>query len=264
MVSMMQYLSLNTFDESYPHIPSTRQNPLLPREALRRLAWAVFYVDCMVDAGQHGVHTLDEDCFHLQLPGSDMAFLRGDASAQMQPTMSSSTVKPLEIGTQKSLSAHLIRTMAMRRRILHFQSSAKYSELLPQTLLERLDQIRAHLRHMIASLPSDLSYTEDHLFAHADCRTAFILLHVLRHNCFLMLHQVCLSLYKLEEASGLVNSAAEHTQRVQHCLEQRLKHAIPTAQIIQDALRLDVNCDPYVGSLGYTALEGEWSERDGL
>lgn len=73
----MQFLSLHIFEETYPHAPSLRLNPLLTREALRRLAWAVFYQDTMADAGRHGVHLVTEAGFHIQLPCDEASFVRG-------------------------------------------------------------------------------------------------------------------------------------------------------------------------------------------
>ena len=244
----MQYLSLHTFDTSYPENPAVRRSPLLQRESLRRLAWAVFYLDCMVDAGLHGVHTVHENSLHIQLPSDDTTFARGIPGPDHR--MAASPSQP-----NHSISSHLVQSMTMRRRILHFLSSAKYSTSPYSTLHEQLDGLQTELKALVSRLPPDLAYTEGNLFVHAEKRTSFILLHVLRHNCFLVLLAARLELFKAETTKS-TNIDQNRPRQVEMCMRQRLKHAVPTAHIIQDALRLDVNCDPYVGSLAYTALEG--------
>ena len=72
----MQFHSLHVFDEAYPSRSRlTPRNPLLKRESLRRLAWSVFYLDAMVDAGRHGVHMLSDEGYHIQLPCDESDFI---------------------------------------------------------------------------------------------------------------------------------------------------------------------------------------------
>ena len=262
---MMQYLSLHTFDITGPTSTSTRRNPLLQREALRRLAWAVFYVDCMADAGLYGVHTVHENSFQIRLPGHDEAFLRGDSESSNQMA-ESDVASPMSIfgagsttvetPAREGIPFHLVQTMAMRRQILHFHSSSKRMSISIASQ-NQLDEIQIRLRTLIADLPQSLAYTESNLYIHSAKRTAFVLLHALRHNCFLMLLTARLELFKSNAAAGNVTDAG-YTDRIESCLRQRLKHAVPTANIIQDILLLDINCDPYIGSLGYTALESRF------
>jgi hypothetical protein len=311
---MMQFLMLHTLDETYAQEPTVRLSPLLKRESLRRLAWAVLYLDTLSDAGRHGVHTVTEDGFHIQLPCDETSFIRGlnvqtamlhddtapvdihksagswlsshtiaDAAHNDSPQTSlyADSARSCEGSGHLGISAHIIRTAAMRRRILHFNSTLKYTRLSVPALLDQLQVFEHQLKRLVADLPSDLAYTEDNLFVHVERRTAFILLHMLRHNCFLMLDFATLNVCKLGMDSKTAMSGqapaiqesvliegmsptspaltAERRSRiVQGCLRRRLRHCVPVSRIIHDALRLSVNCDPFVGVQAYTALECEY------
>ena len=260
---MMQFLSLHVFDEVYPQPHAIRLNPMLKPEALRRLAWAVFYLDTMADAGRHGIHTVTETGFHLQLPADDNSFLRGQdvvtAPLEKHPSTSSSpsvywdramSPHPDNLG----VPGHLIRTAAMRRRILHFNSLLKYSKDTPEQMTNSVTYLENDLRAVITDLPASLSYSEDSLLIHSDRRTLFILLHMLRHNCFLMLLWA-----KLNVASRRGNqmSQIEISASTVPLMKDRVKHALGVSGMMADAVRLNVNCDPFVGVQAYTSLEGQ-------
>jgi hypothetical protein len=263
---MMQFLSLHKFDEAYPPAPTRRMNPLLQREALRRLAWSVFYLDTLADAGRHGFHLITESSYRIQLPCDETNFLRSQEvlTAPLKSQGTSDTVSPApslgtphnEGPTNTGISGHLIRTAAMRRRILHYNSLIRYSDEPSSKMLDDLVAFEKDLRQVIADLPPDLAYTEQNLFVHAPRRGAFILLHLWRHNCFLMLAwtrlNVCARGPALEDAAKTF-------------LRDRIRHAIPVSRIVADILRLGVNCDPAAGVQAYTSLEGaQSSTRCGL
>lgn len=257
----MQFLSLHTFDQTYANTPSLRQNPLLKREALRRLAWCIFYQDTCVDAGQHGVHLLDESGFHIQLPCDEASFLRDVEvpTAFLNPTEAHADQSSVLLGRNTydpephlGLSAHLIRTGNMRRRILHYRSRVRYSTESPEDMLRHMTLVERDLRQLIAQLPSDLAYTEQNLFVHASDRPAFVLLHLVRHNCFLMLAltrlNICARDPGLEERSRAFR-------------RDRIRHALPVSNIVADILRLQVQCDPNIGAHAYTSLESEYGSK---
>lgn len=259
---MMQFLSLHKFDEAYPPAPTRRMNPLLQREALRRLAWSVFYLDTLADAGRHGFHLITESSYRIQLPCDETNFLRSQevVTAPLKSQGTSDTVSPAaSLGTPHNegptnigISGHLIRTAAMRRRILHYNSLIRYSDEPSSKMLDDLVAFEKELRQVIADLPPDLAYTEQNLFVHAPRRGAFILLHLWRHNCFLMLAwtrlNVCARDPALEDAAKAF-------------LRDRIRHAIPVSRIVADILRLGVNCDPAAGVQAYTSLEGALSSK---
>ena len=255
----MHFLSLHVFDETYPRPHTLRLNPLLKPEALRRLAWATFYLDTMADAGRHGVHAVTLSGFHVQMPCDETAFVRSldvttgpldpPRTPVVSPSMSfgesSQQEKPPHL---MGVSAHLIRTSAMRRRVLHYNSRLKYSTETTAKMLDDLSSFESQLKACVADLPGELTYSEENLFIHIERRTAFILLHTLRHNCFLMLAtarlNVCARDPRLAELSKTF-------------LRDRIRHAIPVSRIIADALRLGVNCDPFTGVQAYTCLESQ-------
>ncbi|ORX33395.1 hypothetical protein BD324DRAFT_639956 [Kockovaella imperatae] len=285
-VRIMQFLSLHTFDETYPQPHAIKLNPLLKPEALRRLAWSVFYLDTMADAGRHGIHTVTETGFHLQLPADEASFLRGvdvvtmplekhpsarshsvhmpwespverGGSANGNITPASSTMSigapampqnavPGSATSNFGIGANIIRTAAMRRRILHFNSLLKYSLATPQQMYSSLGMLERDLRAVINDLPPDLAYSEDALFVHAERRTMFILLHMMRHNCFLML---------LWAKLNVASRSPDPPESTQSLMQERMKHAFGVAGIVSDAVRLGVNCDPFVAVQAYTSLE---------
>ena len=250
--SLMQYLSLHTFDQTYPDFKESPSNPLLRREVLRRLAWAVFYLDTIADGGRHGVHKLTEAGFHIRLPCDEQAFIRGhEVEAPLLSTGDPLGVKHPSLSFDRwpnlDCSAHLIQMSAMRRRILHFNSMLRYSTSGPSQLLHDLSTLEKSLRDALASLKPSFAYTEDNLFYNGDRRTAFIQLHVLRHNAFLMLHKTRL---------GICSRHTEFTQLRVRTIQERIRHSLSMAGIIDHALRMGVICDPFVAMMGYSALEG--------
>lgn len=255
----MHFLSLHVFDETYPKPHTLRLNPLLKPEALRRLAWSTLYLDTMADAGRHGVHAVSLSSYHVQLPSDETAFVRGldaitgpleiSVSTEPSPSMSMSGGSANHEGpTHLGVSAHLIRTVVMRRRILHYNSRLKYSTDPTSKLLDDISNLESQIRACIADLPSELAYSEETLFIHIERRTAFILLHSIRHNCFLMLALARLNVHSRE------NGGLEMSKSVRR---DRIRHALPVTRIVADALRLGINCDPFVYIQAYTCLESE-------
>ncbi|KAK1922815.1 hypothetical protein DB88DRAFT_371134 [Papiliotrema laurentii] len=251
-VKMMQFLSLHIYDEVYSQPHTIKLNNLLTPEALRRLAWAVFFLDSMGDAGRHGVHTVTEEAYHIQLPCDEEAFARGiemrteclkrpeDVSI-LSPTGQTPTHGPV-----LGVSAHIIKTAAFRRRICHYKSRIKYMTASADAMLTDLAGMEAELKLLMAELPSDLVYSDDNLYIHPERRTAFILLHALRHNCFIM----------LAESRLIACSRDPNLHESGYAwMRDRVRHAYPVASIISDALRLGIVCDPFIGALSYTAIE---------
>lgn len=270
----MQWLNLHTFDETYPRVHAVRLNPLLKPEALRRLAWAIFYLDTVADAGRHGVHIITDAGLRNQLPCDEKTFTLG-IDIKTQPldqfqTISHASRSDLPLPDTPSavhaaepmppppvdrppsnigILGHLLRTAAIRRRVLHFNYLLRYNPAPPEQLLADLDLCVQHLNRIIADLPSDLAYNDDNLFVHADFRGAFILLHMFRHNCFLMVAWCKLNIYAKYPKDPIL------ADMVPSLLRERLRHAFQVANIISDAMRLCVTVDPFIGHQAYTSLE---------
>lgn len=249
----MQFLSLHNYDEVYPQPHSIQLNRLLSPEALRRLAWSVYFLDCMGDAGRHGVHTVTEEGYQIQLPCDETSFVRGIEVRTESlhrpgnlPCLSPTGQSPPE-GVTLGVSGHIIKTSAFRRRILHYKSRIKYMTATAQMMLEHLQNVENELKVLMAELPADLVYIEDNLYIHPERRTAFVLLHALRHNCFIM----------LAETRLIVCSRDPNLHDLAYTwMRDRVRHAYPVSRIVADALRLGVVCDPFVGCLAYTGIEG--------
>jgi hypothetical protein len=250
---MMQFLSLHIYDEVYSQPHTISLNRLLSPEAMRRLAWAVFFMDAICDAGRHGVHTVTEEAYHIQLPCDETAFARG---IEMR-TESLKRPNDVEIlspngqiptsGHALGVSAHIIKTAVFRRRILHYKSRIKYMTTSSEAMLADLAAMEEDLKVLMAEIPLDLAYSDDNLYVNPERRTAFILLHALRHNCFIMLAET--RLIVCSKDSALQERNAEW-------MRDRVRHAYPVAGIVSDALRLGIICDPWIGALAYTSIEG--------
>jgi len=250
----MQFLSLHLYDEVYSQPHTISLNKLLSPEAMRRLAWAVFFMDAICDAGRHGVHTVTEEAYHIQLPCDETSFARG---VEMR-TESLRRPNDLEIlspngqvstgGPTLGVSAHIIKTAVFRRRLLHFKSRIKYMTASADTMLETLVTMERELKAVLSEISPDLVYSEDNLYVHPERRTAFILLHALRHNCFIMLAE-----------TRLIICTKDSDLQGQNItwMKDRVRHAYPVASIVSDALRLGIVCDPWIGALAYTCIEGE-------
>lgn len=250
----MQFLSLHLYDEVYSQPHTISLNKLLSPEAMRRLAWAVFFMDAICDAGRHDVHTVTEEAYHIQLPCDETSFARG---VEMR-TESLRRPNDLEIlspngqvstgGPTLGVSAHIIKTAVFRRRLLHFKSRIKYMTASANTMLETLVTMERELKAVLSEITPDLVYSEDNLYVHPERRTAFILLHALRHNCFIMLAETRLIICTKDSDLQGQNTT---------WMKDRVRHAYPVASIVSDALRLGIVCDPWIGALAYTCIEGE-------
>jgi hypothetical protein len=115
-------------------------------------------------------------------------------------------------------------------------------------MLEHISAMEEDLQVLMAELPNDLIYVEDNLYVYPERRTAFILLHALRHNCFIMIAETRIIICGRDPS---LHDLAYTWMR------DRVKHAYPVSRILADALRLGVMCDPFVGCVAYTGIEGE-------
>ncbi|ETS85090.1 hypothetical protein PFICI_03115 [Pestalotiopsis fici W106-1] len=243
---MMQMMSLHTFDRTYTARLPTDLSPLLSREALRRVAWATFYADTMVDGGRFGCHVVDETALgFLQLPCDEPSF------ANNQERETESLFSPRGVANNMSsanlgISAYLLRTAATRRRALHFAFRATHREDTVEELTIELAKIESHVKDVGDSLPDHLHYNSHNRLLHQNCLTTFILLHVLRHNLFIIVDRAALQIYRREPVqSDLIDQARR----------RRIAHAFPIAELIAEGLEAGIIFDPHTGVQAYVALE---------
>ncbi|EXJ69787.1 uncharacterized protein A1O5_06858 [Cladophialophora psammophila CBS 110553] len=246
---MMQMMSLQTFDRTYPvkFASNLRLSPLLSCEALRRVAWSTFYVDTIVDGGRYGFHIVDEKAYRLQLPCDQASFL-ADETTITEPLFYNSANANADNPERAPLdmSAYLLRTAAARRRALHFAFRASHSEQTVERLMEELAAIEADVEEVIAALPKRFHFNTDNMFLHRDRLITFILLHILRHNLFIVIGRAALQIYQRDSAKSELIAGVRRN---------RISHALPIAGLVAEGLKAGISFDPQVGVQAYVALE---------
>lgn len=243
-------MSLQTFDQAYSSnlTTGTTLSPLLVNEALRRTTWSTFYLDTITDGGRYGFHTVDETAFRLQLPCDNTLFLRNE-QVSTKPLFFESQVPPNATNEANlDMSAYLLRTVAIRRRLLHFAFRASYREHSVERLSTELLGLEEYAESGIMNLPSRFHCTPENLFLYHDRLTTFILLHVLRHNIFIILGRAALQIYLRDPGSS---------DQVQRWRQKRIQHARPIATLLSEGSKANISFDPQLGVQAYVALESE-------
>lgn len=250
----MQMMSLQTFDRTYP--ANLTSNPhvslLCSPEALRRVAWSTFYVDTIVDGGRYGFHIVDERAYRLQLPCDESRFL-GNETVITEPlfpntsTVAYPNAENLE-HAPLGMSAYLLRTAAARRRALHFAFRASHKEQTTEQLATELTALEAYIEEVITTLPRRFYYNSDNVFLHRDRLTTFILLHVLRHNLFIVVGRAALQVYQRD---------CSKADLIPEVRRNRISHALPIARLISEGLKAGIVFDPQIGVQAYVALESK-------
>ena len=247
-------MSLQTFDRTYPtnFASNLRLSPLLSCEALRRVAWCTFYVDSMVDGGRYGFHLIDEKAYRLQLPCDQASFLGCETvvteSLFHNPTDSADTNTDNIERAPLDMSAYLLRTAAARRRALHFAFRASHKERTVEQLSIELAALEADIEEVITAFPRRLHFNTANLFLHRDRLITFILLHVLRHNLFIVLGRAALLVYQRDSANA---------DLIPQVRRNRISHALPIAGLISEGLKEGISFDPQIGVQAYVALESK-------
>jgi hypothetical protein len=251
---MMQMMSLHVFDRTFPvKFPSNlRLSPLLTGEALRRVAWSTFYADTMLEAGRYGFHVVDEKSYRVQLPCDQTSFLSNQALVT-EPLFHNSNVAahinsddfqrpPLD------MSGYLLRTAAVRRRALHFAFRASHREQTVEEMMSELAIIEADIEEFVRALPKNFHFNTDNLFIHRDQLITFILLHVLRHNLFIIIGRAALHVYKRDPTKANLMTQVRR---------KRISHALPIAAVISEGLKSGIPFDTHIGVHAYVALESK-------
>ncbi|KAM0420348.1 hypothetical protein ACHAPT_011890 [Fusarium lateritium] len=248
---MMQMMSLQTFDRTYtPNLASNAHlSPLLSCEALRRVAWSTFFLDSIVDGGRYGFHVVDEKTYRLQLPCEQERFLGNENVVTETLYNSSNPANPLPDNLERApldMSAYLLRTAATRRRALHFAFRASHKEQTAEQLSAELDTLRVDIEELIAALPKRFHFNSDNMFVHRDRLITFLLLHIMRHNLFIILGRAGLMIYQRDP---------EKEDLIPQVRQNRISHALPIAGLVLEGLKAGVKFDPQLGVHSYVALE---------
>ncbi|VUC23440.1 unnamed protein product [Clonostachys rosea] len=225
---------------------------LMVSEALRRVAWSTFYFDTVIDGGRYGFHTLDERALRLQLPCDEDRFLGNEAT--ITEPLCPDPINVDEVGTNDQrieraplgISAYLIRAAAARRRALFLAFRVSHKEDTEEKLSGELIALEADVQRVITALPKRLHLTSDSFFLHREHLTTFILLHVLRHNLFIIIGRASLQIYQRDI------SKADLIPQVR---QKRISHALPIASLLSEGLKAGIAFDPQLGVHAYVALE---------
>ncbi|KAL6354069.1 hypothetical protein LRP88_12621 [Fusarium phalaenopsidis] len=251
LLGMMQMMSLQTFDRTYTAnlASNARLSPLLSGEALRRVAWSTFFLDSIIDGGRYGFHVVEEKTYRLQLPCEQERFL-GNENVVTEPLDNS--VNPQGILPDNleraplDMSAYLLRTAATRRRALHFAFRASHKEQTAEQLSAELDTLRVGIEELIAALPKRFHFNSDNMFVHRDRLITFLLLHVMRHNLFIILGRAGLMIYQRDPPK---------MDLIPQVRQNRISHALPIAGLVSEGLKAGIKFDPQIGVHSYVALE---------
>ena len=252
----MQMMSLQVFDRTYPvKFPSNLGlSPLLSCEALRRLAWSTFYADTLLDGGRYGFHVVDEKSYRLQLPCDNVSFLSNE-TVVTEPLHHN----PKNIGHQTpdnlqraplDMLAYLLRTAALRRRILHLAFRASHQEGTVEEMNSELLATEVDSEVFINALPRKFHFTTDNMFIHRERLISFLLLHVLRHNLFIILGRAALLIYQRDHTKADLISQVR---------QKRIARALPIAALINEGLKAGVRFDVHMGIQAYVVLESMYT-----
>jgi hypothetical protein len=146
------------------------------------------------------------------------------------------------------MSAYLLRTAAARRRGLHFAFRASYQETTVEQLTSDLLVIQKDLETVFADLPRRFQFNANSLLLHRDRLPTFIMLHVLRHNLFVILGRAALTIYLRDPTKAdLINEVRRG----------RIYRALSISNLISAGLNEELIFDPHIGVQAYVALESK-------
>ncbi|RSH76711.1 uncharacterized protein EHS24_005287 [Apiotrichum porosum] len=241
-VRMVQLMSLNTLDHTFPaKLPESHLSPLFTYEALRRVAWSVFFQDSTLDGGRYGSSLVDLGTFRIQLPCNEQSFLGNDNSRT-----ESIFAPPSEHTAMLGLSAYLIRATHLRRRALNAVFRITHHDLQVPEVQADLAAIEATVKEFVNSMPARYHFTSDNAFLHRKRLPAFLLLHLLLHKLYIIVTMMKLALYRLDPAFSHLIPQVRH---------QRISHATAVSGILAEGLKQNTTFDLQAFGEAYYALE---------
>lgn len=243
---------------------------LLTVETLRRLGWAVFYVDTLLDAGVEGNHSISETSMRLQLP-ADYAAFANDERVRTEPLRSFHVPAT---DSRVGMLGYEIRIAALRRRLLHLASSItldlKNDEWLPSdgssparelAWQDRLNALRLELRAFQQTLPPKYTVFSREPASDAPGHeiVALVLLHIRIQMCAIIAGktQLILARHFPLLASTTARLTLDKTNSAEvHARLERVAHAFEISNIVEEALkRRPTGHDPEASLGAYVALE---------
>lgn len=238
---MMTFLRLPMFDES----PHPLVKPLLGAESLRRLAWAVYFLDATIDGGNHGFTAIPDGAFTIPLPCDEHAFLRQSAvsSEHMTPLNRTQDMALSSLG----LSGHLLRAMYVRQILAGLQSRIQRRLIPPTSIAALMHQAEGEALQLLGTLPIDMHYSRTNFHIYKSQQTLFLHLHVLRNTCFRHL-----ALLKISCASFTVG----HPNEVSMNRQALIREARTLSALFTQGVDHSVVLDPQLAMHAYNGIEG--------
>lgn len=233
---MMTFLRLHTLDEH----PGPHTRPLLGAESLRRLAWAVYYLDATIDGGNFGLSGLVDGALTIQLPSDERPFLLHQST--ITEPLHLAPDHPNRISLGLGLGAHTIRAMSARQLVAQLHSRLRRG--LADAGEVQIAEQRA-LR-ILNTLPETMRYSKSQYMVYKEQHTQLVHLHVMRNT--------------------VVRHVAHLHVHVDHQPDTARATLIEGARelsgIFADALECRVVLDPQMAMHAYNALESEWDGKD--
>lgn len=235
----MTFLRLHVLDETpHPHL-----KPLLSVESLRRLAWAVWFLDATIDGGNFGFSTIWEGAMTIQLPCDERPFMLH----QTIPT------EPLIRKTPShtlGLPAHLLRAMHARQFLADAHSRIQRKLVDEADIPKIVADAESRAKVALDTLPPEMSYNRVQYHAYRDQRPMLVHLHVMRNNC-----SRHISLLRILAAphipQGVENIPTERNRLIQDARQLSV--------IFADAEHHQVILDPQMAMHAYNAIESRSS-----
>jgi hypothetical protein len=222
------------------NLSETPLSPLLTHETLRRVAWAVFFSDSILDGGRYGSGLVDINKFYIQLPCNEQSFLGNDNSK------TESIFAPPSGAT--GLSGYIIRCVLLRRRAMDIFHRLSHDDYQLSNIEADLAAVEASVAEMTSSLPARYHFTADNTYLHRKRLPAFLLVHIMLHMLYNGTGSIKLRLYKKD-------SRLEHL--IPDVRRQRITHALAVSAIFAEGLKLTKIFCLHAAAVAYIVLESK-------
>jgi hypothetical protein len=240
----MTFLRIHILNES----PCLNNKPLLRAESLRRLAWAVWFMDATIDGGNAGFSAIQEDALTIPLPCDERSFLLNLDTPTEVLYHTEPLSAPLVDSHQGSLAigAYLIRAMAARQVLadVHSRIARRLIEASHVDAIVRQAVLKTE--GLLNSLPLDMAYSRSQFFVNRERLPCLISLHVMRNTC-----QRHVDLLEILAAPYLLNGTVILSAK-RHSL---IKSALELSAILGDAIDFGVTMDPQMSMHAFNGIE---------
>lgn len=237
----MTFLRLHMFDES----PHPLFKPLLGAESLRRLAWAVYYLDATMDGGNYGFTAIPDGSFTIPLPCDEHDFLRQTniSTEHMLPSSLANGRQPGALG----LAGHMLRAMYARQILAGLHSRVQRRLIPPASIPACIKQAEDEALHILGTLPHEMDYSRANFHVFKGQQTLFLHLHVLRNTCFR--HAALLRILTASFAFVDQNDVSANRQTL-------IREARQLSALFSQGVDHNVVLDPQLAMHAYNGIEG--------